>query len=64
LEGHVGKYEEGESIKVEASLPGQIAEALEVQAKGAKPGRVSYGSVQVGIQCLFERREGVGVHER
>jgi hypothetical protein len=59
----VGKYE-GESIKVEASLPGQIVEALKVQAKSTKPGQVGYGSTQVGIQCLFERREGVGVHKR
>jgi hypothetical protein len=64
LEGHIGKCEEEESIKVEAGLPEQIAEVLKVQAKGAKPGQVSYGGMQVSTQCLFERREGVGVDER
>jgi hypothetical protein len=34
----VGKCKEGESIKVEAGLPEQITEELEVQAKGMKPG--------------------------
>jgi hypothetical protein len=38
LQGHVGEDEEGKQIKVEAHLPGWVAEVLKVQARRVEPG--------------------------
>ena len=60
LQGHMREDEGTKQIKVEAHLPGWIAQELEVQAGGTKLGRCHNGVVQAGPEPGTPGASGFG----